>query len=78
MANTTQKKIIQLPLELRLEIQSGLFRYGKVKVVGLGIFEVKTIEARRGRNPASGEIMLMPAYKKVKFKPTAALKKKIS
>lgn len=77
MANVAQKKIVDLPLELRHEIQAGLLRHRKVKVIGLGIFEVKKINARKGRNPATGEIVMMPAYKKVKFRPTAALKEKI-
>jgi len=78
MANQSQKCIVDLPKELRSEVQHGLLRYGKVKVVGLGIFEIKSIRSRRGRNPATGEIVRMPAYKKVKFRPTASLKEKIS
>lgn len=74
MSNVAQKKIINLPKEYRSEIQRGLLDFGKVKVVGLGIFEVKSIRSRRGRNPATGEIVNMPPYKKIKFRPTAALK----
>lgn len=78
MANISQKAIVNLPKELRTDIQGGLLRYGKVKVVGLGIFEIKKIKSRMGRNPASGEIVMMPAYSKVKFRPTASLKEQVA
>lgn len=78
MANVAQKVIVNLPREIRQEIQSGLLRHGKVKVVGLGIFEIKKIKSRMGRNPATGDVVMMPSYKKVKFRPTAALKEKVS
>lgn len=58
-------------------IKRGLKRYGKVKVVDLGIFETRKIRARRGRNPSTGEIVKIRAYKKIKFRPTAPLKRAI-
>lgn len=74
MANQKQKKIVNLPMELRSQIQSGIVDHGKVKVVGLGIFETRKIPARPGRNPATGEIVKIRAYKKIKFRPTKSLK----
>lgn len=77
MANKKQKKIVNLPKDLRTQVQKGLVRHGKVKVVGLGIFETKEIPSRPGRNPQSGEIVQIPAYKKIKFRPTKALKESV-
>lgn len=74
MANKPQKATVRLPNELRDGISKGLKKHGKIKVVGLGIFELKKVKKRRGRNPATGDIMDMPAYQKIKYHPTAALK----
>lgn len=74
MANKKQKKIVDLPQNLRRAIKSGIIKEGKVKVIGLGIFETRRIPARPGRNPATGEIVKIRAYKKIKFRPTKALK----
>lgn len=77
MANKKQPCTIGLPQEIRLEIQNGLLEYGKVKVVGLGIFETKRIPSRPGRNPQTGFIVDIPAYFKIKFRPTKRLRKSI-
>jgi integration host factor subunit alpha len=77
MSNVSQKMIIPFPKELRASIVAGLLEYGKVKVSGLGIFEIKLINARKGRNPATGEVMTMPAYRKIKFRPTASIKQNL-
>lgn len=74
MANIRQKKIINLPQEIRLEITEGLLKYGKVKVVGLGIFETRNIPSRPGRHPKTGVPIKISAYTKIKFRPTSTLK----
>ena len=74
MGNKTQPSIVNLPNDLREAILEGLLKYGKVKVVGLGIFEVKKIPSRPGRNPKTGDIMQIKAYYKCKFRPTKTLK----
>ncbi len=74
MANIKQKCIVSLPLDLRDEITDGLASYGKVKIVGLGIFETRVIPARPGRNPKTGDIMQIKEYVKIKFRPTKQLK----
>lgn len=40
----------------------------KVKLPGLGIFNVKHRKARQGRNPMTGETIQIPAKKVVKFR----------
>ena len=77
MSNKSQKCIIDLPKELRSEIQGGIVKHGKVKVIGLGIFEKRKIPARPGRNPRTGEIVQIPSYFKLKFRPTKSLKEAV-
>lgn len=77
MANIAQKKIVTLPEKIRRGISAGLSRYGKVKVVGLGIFELRKIPSRLGRHPLSGDIVKFKSYYKIKFRPTKSLKEKV-
>jgi DNA-binding protein HU-beta len=46
----------------------------EVRLVGFGTFSVKTRAAGKGRNPATGEEINIPASKSVRFKPGAQLK----
>ena len=50
----------------------------KVSVSGFGIFEVKTREARVGRNPRTKEEIKIPATKLPAFKAAKALKDAIA
>ena len=45
-----------------------LVKGNKVRIVGLGIFQVKRREARMGRNPQTGEAVKIKASKKVTFR----------
>lgn len=47
---------------------------GRVQLSGFGIFEVKTREARVGRNPRTKESIEIPATRSPAFKPSKALK----
>ena len=46
----------------------------KIQLVGFGTFEVSKRAKRTGRNPRTGEEMVIPASKAPKFKPGKALK----
>ena len=46
----------------------------KVQLVGFGTFEVKTREAHAGRNPATGESIMIPASKHPTFSAGKSLK----
>ncbi len=46
----------------------------KVQVIGFGTFEVRQREAREGRNPATGETIMIPALKVPVFKAGKKLK----
>jgi len=49
-----------------------------IKISGFGIFEVKPKEARRGRNPQTGEAITIEARKVTTFKPSNILKDAIN
>jgi len=55
-------------------IQAALIAGDKVQLVGFGTFEVSKREARKGRNPRTGEEMKIKASKTPKFKPGKSLK----
>lgn len=46
----------------------------KVQLVGFGTFEVRARDARKGKNPRTGEIIDIPASKVPAFKAGKALK----
>lgn len=49
----------------------------RVRIVGLGILQVKKRAARMGRNPATGEAIKIKASKKVAFRAAKELKEAI-
>jgi len=51
---------------------------GKASITGLGVFRVKEMRPRRGRNPKTGESIQVPAGKRICFKAGTKLKKAIS
>ena len=55
-------------------IAAALAEGQKVQIAGLGSFEVKTREARTGRNPQTGETIQIAAAKLPAFKAAKALK----
>ncbi len=48
-----------------------------VQLIGFGTFEVRSRQAREGRNPATGETMKIEASKVPAFKAGKALKEKV-
>lgn len=48
-----------------------------VKFYEFGRFELKTIQEKPARNPKTGEKVIVPEHKRVKFYPTEGLAKKI-
>ena len=74
MAEQTQlsKKDAEAALKAFIDVVSEEMKKGeKVQLVGFGTFEVS---AREGRNPATGESMVIKASKAPKFKAGKALK----
>lgn len=59
-------------------IKEGLARDGKVMISGFGSYEVNYKEPRRGRNPQTGESMILRERRVVKFKPSQLLRKELN
>ena len=49
----------------------------RIRIVGLGILQVRKRAARMGRNPATGEAIKIKASKKVAFRAAKDLKEAI-
>ncbi|MDR1676918.1 MAG: HU family DNA-binding protein [Deltaproteobacteria bacterium] len=50
----------------------------RIMVYGLGVFDVVKRPKRKGRNPQSGETLIIKARNVVKFKPSKALKDSVN
>jgi integration host factor subunit alpha len=50
----------------------------KLKIAGFGVFEVKGKNARRGRNPQTGESITLEPRRVVTYKPSAILRDRIN
>lgn len=59
-------------------IKDMLEKDGKVMLSGFGSYEVKSKPPRRGRNPQTGDSIILRARKVVKFKPSQLLRKAIN
>lgn len=68
-------QIIEDYIEL---IKVGLEKDSKVMLSGFGSYEVKYKPPRRGRNPQTGESIILRARKVVKFRPSQLLRKAIN
>ena len=55
-------------------IANALKEGDKVQLIGFGTFEVKSVAAREGRNPQTGETIKIAASKKPAFSASKALK----
>lgn len=55
-------------------ISNALVNGDSVAIPGIGKFEVKERAERKGRNPSTGESVIIPASKAVTFKATKTLK----
>src|ERR1700748_1620202 len=54
-----------------------LKRGDKIRLTGIGIFQVRKRPARMARNPATGEAIKIKASKKVAFRPAKELKEAV-
>jgi integration host factor subunit alpha len=59
-------------------IKSSLENGDDVLLSGFGKFNVKAKSARKGRNPQTGESLMLDARKVVTFKPSGLLRKKVN
>jgi len=73
------KKNAAEAVELLLEIIKRTLETGEdVLISGFGKFCVKEKRARRGRNPATGEDMMLDKRRVVTFKCSSVLRKKVN
>jgi nucleoid DNA-binding protein len=66
------KKVIKSLIKV---IQFSLKHEKTISLSGLGSFKVKSCKAKKGRIIKTGEKIIIPAGKKISFKPTKTLKK---
>lgn len=81
VAEATQmtKKDASKSVEAVLESIAGALHNGdKVQLIGFGNFEVKDKPERKGRNPRTGEEMIIPARKSVSFKAGKQLREEVN
>lgn len=75
LTQVATKDVVEAVLEV---ITEELIKGEKVTIAGFGTFEVRERAERMGRNPQSGETMLIGASKNVKFKAGKSLKDKVN
>lgn len=73
-----KQKAAQLVEDYIELIKAALETDGKVMLSGFGSYEVKYKPPRRGRNPQTGDSIILRARKVVKFKPSQLLRKAIN
>lgn len=80
LANDTgfkKQQIISLMDALNKTIYKTLKKESKIKLEGLGVFQLKNRKARIARNPRTGEMVNVPAKRVVKFRVLKVLKEAI-
>ncbi|MFI3272081.1 MAG: HU family DNA-binding protein [Pseudomonadota bacterium] len=69
------KASVERPVNAFLEaVTDVLVKEGKLTLTGFGTFVVEERQERMGRNPRTGEDIVIPASKVVKFRPGKMLK----
>ena len=59
-------------------VADALKKGDKVQLIGFGTFEVKSVAAREGRNPKTGEVIKIEASKKASFSASKVLKDQLN
>ncbi|MCQ6288648.1 MULTISPECIES: HU family DNA-binding protein [Bacillus cereus group] len=74
-----KKSQASLAVDTLLEsIQQALQNGDNVQLIGFGTFEVRERAAREGRNPSTGESLIIPAKKAPAFKAGKVLKEAVN
>ncbi len=78
-ASGVKASLVQKILREFVKVLADVLKTGdKVSISGLGMFCAKNTKSKNGRNPKTGEIVPIPARKKVSFRPTDGLRKVIN
>ena len=75
MSNAQAREAVETILRI---IKSSLENGDDVLLSGFGKFNVKDKSARKGRNPQTGESMMLEARKVVTFRPSGNLRAKLN
>ncbi|HDW3055787.1 TPA: HU family DNA-binding protein [Bacillus cereus] len=76
-ANLTQKDATASVQAVLDQITQALAKGDSVQLIGFGTFEIRERSARTGRNPQTGEEMLIPGGKAPAFKAGKSLKEAV-
>ncbi len=76
--NVTKKQADAILAALVDTIMAEVSQGNKVSLVGFGSFERRERQAREGRNPKTGEKMLIPATRVPAFSPGKLFKEKVA
>lgn len=74
----TKKEAEQIVDLVFAGITEALLSGEKLDVRGFGIFKIRDQKARQGRNPRTGETLLIPAKKVAVFKPSKQLAEQLN
>ena len=77
-AQCTQKNAKELLKILTGMVEDGLKEEGVARIPGLGIFRLRWVEAREGRNPQTGETIQIPGHSRVIFKAEKTLREYVN
>ena len=72
--NVEKKDATNITETLLSMLKEALIKGNGITISGFGKWEVKAKKARKGRNPATGEVMILPARKVVLFRWSDKLK----
>ena len=73
----SKKQAEAILTDLVTRITKHLKKGERIRIVGLGILQVRKRAARTGRNPATGETIQIKASKKVAFRASKELKEAV-
>ncbi len=76
--NLTKAQATEAVEALLIIIKDCLEKGDDMLISGFGKFNVKDKKARRGRNPQTGEELILPPRRVVTFKPSGILRSKIN
>lgn len=77
-ADVTKKSAEQILTAALDVIGETVARGDKVTLVGFGVFEARDRQPRQGRNPATGELVEIPAARVPRFAAGKTFKEKVS
>ena len=74
----TQHQVKHIVQETFNSIVSTLAEEGRVELRNFGVFEVQWRKARKGRNPRTGETVMVPERCTVTFKPGQVMEERVA